>query len=87
MHHTAAGVGVHLGHEASLGRAGGGHSHHSLPQLVVVSPRLTPESGRRTARRSLVSDCTPLGSQDLLCDNTLDKGVLQRVRAKQVLRS
>eukprot|EP01047_Picozoa_sp_COSAG01_P024686 COSAG01_NODE_1532_length_10007_cov_4.889842_11_plen_74_part_00 len=69
MHHTAAGVGVHLGHEASLGRAGGGHSHHSAPQLVVVSPRLTPESERRTARRSLVSDCTSLGSQDSLCAN------------------
>jgi hypothetical protein len=38
MHHTAVGAGVHLSHQSSLGRAGGGQSCHSAPQLVVVSP-------------------------------------------------
>jgi hypothetical protein len=87
MHHTAVGAGKHLSHKASLGRAGSGQSRHSTPQLVVVLPRLTPESGPRTARRSLVANCTLSGSQDPLRDNSLDKCVFQRVRAKRVLRS
>jgi hypothetical protein len=87
MHHTAAGVGVHLGHEASLGRAGGGHSHHSAPQLVVVSPRLTPESGRRTARRSLLGNCTPSGSHFALHTHAKDKTMTQGISAKGNMRS
>ena len=87
MHHTAVGVEVHLGHEASLGKAGGGHSHHSAPQLVTVSPRLTPESGPRTRRRSLLGNCTPLGSHDLLPAHFANKGIAQGFIAKQIVRS
>ena len=87
MHHTAGGVGVHLGHEASLGRAGGGHSHHSAPQLVTVSPRLTPESGPRTRRRSLLGNCTPLGSQEPFYAHATEKDTAQGSIAERFLRS
>jgi hypothetical protein len=87
MHHTAVVSGVHLSHKSSLGRAGGGHSRHSAPQLVVVSPRLTPESGRRTACRSLLSNCTPLGSQEPFYAHATEKDIAQGSIAERFLRS
>ena len=87
MHHTAVVSGMQHSHKSSLGRVGGGHSRHSPPQLLTVSPRLTPESGPRTRRRSLVSNCTRLGSQGLLHDKAMDRGIAQGFVSKQALRS
>jgi hypothetical protein len=87
MHHTAVVSGMHLSHKSSLGRAGGGHSRHSPPQLLTVSPRLTPESGPRTTRRSLVSNCTPLGSQGPFYAHAIYKGIAQGFIAERTLRS
>ena len=87
MHHTAVVSGMQHSHKSSLGRVGGGHSRHSPPQLLTVSPRLTPQSGQRTTRRSLLGYCTPLGSHDPLPAHVTGKGISHGTSAKRIVRS